>query len=146
MTDKDGVTEASKQATLSNYTPPALARFSSILRNRLFSLDGNNDLSSINLTTGAEEYRFHLNINGPSPISITYEGSLAYIVVRPDDIENKQAVMPIKLLEPSCQGEFTPLIGYDDMTQNSRLSRMGNTFKVATTVLPIDKDFSFSCS
>lgn len=143
---RDGIPSVRNQLPLPPTQPPAMSRFSSIINDTLYSLDKQNTLSAVNIKTGALVYRQSLMIDGPSPVSITFENSHAFLVFRPNNLHNKQAVLPIDLERPNCTGPITPLVGYDESSQKSKLERLGDSFKVATAVLPKSSSFSFNCT
>lgn len=133
-------TEVESKVDLPEIPPPAMARFSKVIQGTLYSLDKDNVLTAVDIRTGSIKYRETLDVKGPSPVSVTFDKDIAYLVVRPDHFENKQAVLPVDLKNPQCVGEVVPLMGYDEISQKSRLERLGNSFMVATSVLPIDVD------
>lgn len=126
-------------------SPPAMARFSTVFQDTLYSLDRNNVLTSTNIKTGKLIYSELLDIEGPSPISITFEKDKAFLVIRPDRFMNRQAVLPIDLKRPYCTGEVVALKGYDETSQKSKLERLGDSFMATTTVLPKDSDSPLTC-
>lgn len=96
-----------------------------------YSFDEQNNLTAIDLATGRLIYKKQIDVKGPSPVSITFD--------------NKQAVLPIDLKNPQCTGAVTPLLGYEDTSQISKIKRLGDSFMVATSVLPKDSDFTINC-
>lgn len=138
-------TSVKNTVALPSIPPPAMARFSTVFQNTLYSLDKENILTAVNISTGDLEYSQPLNISGPSPISITFEGHRAFLVTRPDRFENKQAVLTIDLKNPRCTGEEIPLTGYDETSQKSKIERLGDSFMATTTTLPKSPDYQFTC-
>lgn len=145
LEDHGEKTLVKKTITLPTTPPPAMARFSTVFRDTLYSLDKESRLTAVNINTGTLEYSEQLNVDGPSPISITFEKDKAFLVIRPDKFENKQAVLPINLKNPRCTGEAVRLYGYDETSQKSKIERLGDSFMATTTVLPKSPDYQFTC-
>ena len=140
LQDRGAETEVERVVELPRIQPSAMARFSKVIDNTLYSLDRENVLSAVDLKEGKLIYSHQLDVQGPSPVSITFEGGRAFVVVRPDQFNNKQAVLPVDLKNPQRTGEMVPLAGYDEMSQKTKLTRMGDSFRIATTVLPKEVD------
>lgn len=145
LEDHGEKTLVKKTITLPTTPPPAMARFSTVFRDTLYSLDKESRLTAVNINTGTLEYSEQLNVDGPSPISITFEKDKAFLVIRPDKFENKQAVLPINLKNPRCTGEVVRLYGYDETSQKSKIERLGDSFMATTTTLPKSPDYQFTC-
>ena len=145
LEDHGEKTLVKKTITLPTTPPPAMARFSTVFRDTLYSLDKESRLTAVNINIGTLEYSEQLNVDGPSPISITFEKDKAFLVIRPDKFENKQAVLPINLKNPRCTGEAVRLYGYDETSQKSKIERLGDSFMATTTVLPKSPDYQFTC-
>ena len=145
LEDHGEKTLVKKTITLPTTPPPAMARFSTVFRDTLYSLDKESRLTAVNINTGTLEYSEQLNVDGPSPISITFEKDKAFLVIRPDKFENKQAVLPINLKNPRCTGEAVRLYGYDETSQKSKIERLGDSFMATTTTLPKSPDYQFTC-
>lgn len=124
------------ETELPDIPPPAMARFATVFDNTLYSLDKEDVLTAVDLKEGTLQYREPLDVTGPSPVSVTFEHDRAYVVVRPDEFENKQAVLPVDLEKPHCTGKIVPLIGYDENSQKSKFERLGDSFMVTTNALP----------
>lgn len=134
-----------KQASLAPTTPSAKARFSTVQENVFYSLDKENKLTAVDLKTGKLIYSQALNTKGDSPLSISFEDDNAYLVVRPENFGHQQAVLPINLKKPSCFGEITPLVGYDELSFKSRLRKLGDSSMMVTSILPTGDDASIDC-
>lgn len=145
LEDHGEKTIVKKTIALPTIPPPAMARFSTVFRDTLYSLDKERRLTAVNINTGNLKYSEQLNIDGPSPISITFENDKAFLVIRPDKFKNKQAVLPVNLKNPRCAGESVRLYGYDENSQKSKIARLGDSFMAATTVLPKSPDYQFTC-
>ncbi|MGZ7497170.1 hypothetical protein ACXM2N_08795 [Corynebacterium sp. ZY180755] len=145
LEDRGEKTFVKKTIALPTTSPPAMARFSTVFRDTLYSLDKERRLTAVNIKTGTLEYSEQLNVDGPSPISITFENDKAFLVIRPDKFKNKQAVLPVNLKNPRCIGEAVRLYGYDETSQKSKIERLGDSFMATTTVLPKSPDYRFTC-
>ena len=111
LTESGDEIEAKKQAELPDLQPEVRSQSSNVWNHKLYLLDEEGFVSSIDLMTGTEEYRLPLKVSSSTPASISFENSVAYVVVSPAELDNQQAVIPIDLLNPECQGAVTPLIG-----------------------------------
>lgn len=145
LEDRGKVTHVKDEIKISNPSLPAMARFSTVFQETFYSFDEQNNLTAIDLATGRLIYKKQIDVKGPSPVSITFDNDYAFLVIRPDRFDNKQAVLPIDLKNPQCTGAVTPLLGYEDTSQISKIKRLGDSFMVATSVLPKDSDFTINC-
>ena len=110
-----------------------------------YSFNKDNTLTAVDLKTGQLIYSKVLDTKGSLPLSVTFENGNAYFIVRPEYLEQKQAVLPINLNDPSCSGELTPLEGYDKTSLKTRVRRLGDSSMVVTSILPTSSDTSIEC-
>ncbi len=137
--------QVSKETPLKDFSPAAMARFSEVMDNKLYSLDHRQVLSVIDLESGLVEQREQLKVDGASPVAMSFDGDQAYVVVRPREFDHDQAVVAVDLKDIRCMSEPIRLVGYDQTPGQSLLARMGGSYMAVSSVLPIDQGFEIAC-
>ncbi|KAB3519234.1 hypothetical protein GC425_09580 [Corynebacterium sp. zg254] len=125
---------------------PSLSRFDVVQGDVFYSLDGESFLTATDLNTGKLIYKHQLDVKGPNPVSVTYDNGKAFVVARPTEFDNGQAILPVDLKNPECVGELIRLRGYNEIPKKAYVKRFGESFMVVMNVLPVDKDYTVRCS
>ncbi|KAB1502747.1 hypothetical protein F7230_06950 [Corynebacterium sp. 320] len=133
-------------STIVDVEYPSLSRFDVVQGDVFYSLDGESFLTATDLNTGKLIYKHQLDVKGPNPVSVTYDNGKAFVVARPTEFDNGQAILPVDLKNPECVGELIRLRGYNEIPKKAYVKRFGESFMVVMNVLPVDKDYTVRCS